>query len=369
MQGLLGLPPSTYAMGTVTAYSSNGIVYPANAADLVISNFTSGTNFGSYLPKGTNMTVYYQDYGLTQLPYDYYMITNRNSRLSWITNYVAPTVLGSNTNIYYAGFSWITNITFKDWREGWNGGAGPAKTVQAVQIDMNLLQRWLTNDVNTNTAVTSGYEYDMLKNFHTDSHISSVYVYNSVPLTTSQLPAVRVINGAQLPHPGGSTRGFTVATPFPIYVYGDYNSQNNGLLASGTNTVNTLPGALMGDSITILSDGWSDNNTTKLPFASSTTVNAAMLVGIVPSNPNISGNYSGGLENYLRLLEAWDSSTALTFNGSMVALFYSQYATNSWQPTGNYYNAPKRNWAFDLNFQNAAKVPPLTPSVVNDVSP
>ena len=124
----------------------------------------------------------------------------------------------------------------------------------------------------------------------------------------------------------------------------------------------------MGDSITILSDSWQDSVTTRLPAPSSTTVNAAMLVGIVPSNPNISGNYNGGLENYMRLLENWGSSTVLTFNGSMVALFYSQYATNSWQPTGNYYNAPTRNWHFDLNFKNAAKLPPLTPSVVNYVS-
>jgi len=125
----------------------------------------------------------------------------------------------------------------------------------------------------------------------------------------------------------------------------------------------------MGDSITILSDSWQDSITTKYPSPSSTTVNAAMLVGIVPSNPNISGNYSGGLENYLRLLENWSAGPVLTFNGSLVALFYSQYATNSWLDTGNYYNSPRRNWAFDLNFKNANKLPPLTPSVVNYVSP
>ncbi len=361
---LLDLPPAAYAMGTSAAYSSNGIAFQANGADLVITNFANGTNFLSYLPKGTNMIVYYQDYGLTPCPYDYYMVTNANLGTTWVTNYVAPAVLGHNTNIYYAGYSWVTNITFVDWREGWNGGAGPAKTVQAVQIDMGLLNKWLTNQVDPNTTTTSGAQYDTQKVTHSGGHIASAYVFNGVPLTASVLPAVRVTNGGQLPHPGGSQRGFTVATPFPLYVLGDYNYKNNGVSGLGsTNTsLSSLPAALMGDSITVLSDSWQDSQTGKLPSPSSTTVNAAMLEGIVASNPSINGNYSGGVENFMRLLENWGSSTILTYNGSIVVLFYSQYATNSWQPTGNYYNAATRNWAFDLNFKNANKLPPLTPN-------
>ena len=42
-------------------------------------------------------------------------------------------------------------------------------------------------------------------------------------------------------------------------------------------------------------------------------------------------------------------------------MFPSQYATNYWQQTGNYYNAPNRNWAFDTNFVQQAELPPLTP--------
>ena len=30
---------------------------------------------------------------------------------------------------------------------------------------------------------------------------------------------------------------------------------------------------------------------------------------------------------------------------------------------GTYYQAPTRNWGFDLNFNNSAKLPPLTPTV------
>ncbi len=61
---LLNLPPAAYAMGTSGAYSSHGMVYPANGADLVITNFANGTNYTAIPPPaGTNMVVYYQDFG------------------------------------------------------------------------------------------------------------------------------------------------------------------------------------------------------------------------------------------------------------------------------------------------------------------
>jgi hypothetical protein len=80
-------------------------------------------------------------------------------------------------------------------------------------------------------------------------------------------------------------------------------------------------------------------------------------------------NYSGGLENYLRLEENWSGATTLTYNGSFVAMFPSQFANSPWQATGNYYNAPNRNWGFDLNFTIPSKLPPLTPQVANYITP
>jgi len=353
--GMLNLPPSDYSMGTAAAYSSQGILYPANAADLVITNFASGTNDGSHTPTGTNLIVYLQDSGLSQIPYDFFIATNRSSHKVYITNYVPP---AAASNIVFAGYSWITNAVFYDWREGWNGGSGPPKRVEAVQIDVGALNQWLTNS----HAVYSGYDSDRTKVLHSSHHIDSVYVYTSVPLSNKVLPAVRVMNGAQLPSPGGSTAGFTVATPFPVYVWGNYNSKTSAGSSLGLNsTTYTLPAALMADSVTVLSTSWSDSNTNRLPSPGNTTVNAAMLEGIVQSDPTISGDYSGGLENFMRLLESWGGT--LTYNGSIVVLFYSQYATNHWRPTGNYYNAPTRKWAFDTNFKQASKLPPLTPSL------
>ena len=47
----------------------------------------------------------------------------------------------------------------------------------------------------------------------------------------------------------------------------------------------------------------------------------------------------------------------------MVKMFPSLYATNIWG-LNNVYNPPKRNWAYDLNFNTPAKLPPLTPSLL-----
>ena len=44
-----------------------------------------------------------------------------------------------------------------------------------------------------------------------------------------------------------------------------------------------------------------------------------------------------------------------------MVMFPSQYATNSWQKTANYYNPPTRQWAFDTNFIQQVGLPPLTP--------
>jgi hypothetical protein len=362
--GLLNLPPPAYAMGTAAAYSSNGMVYPANGADLVISNASFGTNFVSN-PKGTNTIIYFQDSSLVPIPFDFYILKRP---VGFITNYVSPNLYDTNrcyTNVLYAGYSFVTNVVFPDWREGWNNGSGPAKTVQAVQIDIGLLNKWLTNT----TVINSGYNYDNISKVpHSGHHICSVYVYNSVPLTPTTLPAVRVVNGAQLPDPGTPPKraGLTVATPFPMYVKGDYNSKDSSGSALGlANTLHTYPAALMADSITILSGSWNDGVAGKMPGAGTTTVNAAMLEGIVASDPTISGDYSGGVENFIRLLEDWSNGggQTLTYNGSIIVLFYSQVATNHWRQTGNYYNPPTRNWAFDLNFKDSAKLPPLTPSI------
>ena len=68
------------------------------------------------------------------------------------------------------------------------------------------------------------------------------------------------------------------------------------------------------------------------------------------------------VENFPRFLENWSGKT-FTYNGSMVVMFYSLLSTAPWPGTGSVYNAPNRNWAFDINFLDANKLPPGTPQL------
>lgn len=191
---------------------------------------------------------------------------------------------------------------------------------------------------------------------------------------------VRVINGTQIPS-RGSDEGMTLATNNALYVRGSFNSDNNASTGSQTQpdyrypTVVTggteKPAALAADAITILSSAWdsaADALSLTLPTSGSvpaagadatagfTEISAAFLTGIAPSTASY---YSGGVENLPRLLESWSGRT-LRYRGSMVVLFQSEVATERWRDTGNYYNAPTRNWGFNVTFSEGA-YPPATP--------
>jgi hypothetical protein len=358
VEAIINLPPAPYTLNTSGAISTNGQLYFANSADLYLTNSPSGTNWTTLAPQGTNMTLYYQD-GVntpiqTKIPYDFFTVTNYSAKSQIITNFFSTNMLTStNYLVLFAGYSFLTNTTFVDWREGWN--SGKAKTVQAVQIDLKLYNTWLTNVAISNGGST--FNNQCMQSDHKSHPIDSIYIYNAVPLTGTTLPAVRVYNGAMMPTQT-APHGFTVATAMPMYVYKDYNATNtSGTSLSKNSTAYCWPAALIADSITVLSDNWIDSTTTTMPLATATTVNAAMLEGIVRSTNNV---YSGGVENFLRLLENW-SSVNLWYNGSIVVMFPSQIATNLQQATGNYYNAPTRMWAFDTNFITQAKLPPITP--------
>lgn len=313
IRALLNLPPA----GT-SPYSSTGQLYFINQADLIVSNSSSGT-----------ISVYLQD-------------SNNVTPVKYIPPNVTKMTTNGATVTTNLSYSFATNATFYDYREG--------KTVAAVQLNVGALTNWLAS-TNGSTLNTQLYN-------DTGSYIDSVYVYNNAPSSSTSLPAVRMANGSVLP-----SQGLTVVTPDPLYVLGNYNASGISL-NNGTNVANTAPAALFGDSITALSTAWSDSYTSGTALSSrtpaSTTINAAAFEGIVQT---YGANYSGGVENFIRLLENWGSSITNTYNGSIVVMFPSQYATNKWQATGNYYNAPTRKWAFDLNFQNNNGLPPLTPRV------
>jgi hypothetical protein len=376
VESILQWPPSTYSLGSSAAFTPNGGVYLANYADLIISNAATGVSMVT--PTGTNLFVYYEDNlqpantnwnnfcsSITWVTNDFYIITNvGKGTISYLTNGVPPasqwTNSGSVYQVWYAGYSFLTNVTYRDWREAWNNGngvGGKGKTVQAVQFDVAKFNTWLGN-------VASGSNYNAACQADKHHLIGGVYIYNSVPLTTSQLPAVRVINGSELP----DSYGLSIATPMPLYVLGDFNvTDGSGISDAATSsTSHSRPASFLADSITVLSSAWDDSSNKKKPASSANdTVHAACLEGIVESNTNLpsggdNSNFSGGVENFLRLLESWGN---LYYNGSIVVMFPSQYATNRWRQTGNYYDAPNRYWTFDTNFTVRAKLPPFTPDM------
>lgn len=301
LRALLGIPTNNSS-----PYSSTGQMYFINESDIIISNSSSGKISAFF--QNTNV-------GLTSINYD----------------------VGTN------GYSFATNVSFYDYRE--------SKTVSAVQLNVGALKNWING--------TNGASYNTVLQADVGHPIQSVYVYNNAHASSTNLPSVQITNGAVLP-----TNGLTVITPDPLYVLGNYNASGTSL-NNGTNVTGTAPAALFADAITILSPNWNNqgySNSTALSSrtATNTTINAAAYEGIVPSSGT---NYSGGVENFLRLLEDWGPTNTLTYNGSIVVMFQSQYATNRWQPTSIYYNAPHRAWGYDLKFQTQNGLPPLTPEL------
>jgi hypothetical protein len=186
--------------------------------------------------------------------------------------------------------------------------------------------------------------------------------------TATQLPSVCLMNGAQLPANNGY--GFSVVTPNPLYVKGNYNTQTDATHSSlGTNNIYEVPAALMSDALTILSPNWT-NSDGYLPYSSSInastmTINAAIVTGTVPSKDTSSSTttFSGGVHNLPRMLEYW-TGINLYLNTSIIRLWNSQMATNQWKYQGTYYNPPKRYFSFDHNFLDPAKVPPGIPNAL-----
>ena len=113
--------------------------------------------------------------------------------------------------------------------------------------------------------------------------------------------------------------------------------------------------AVVADAITVLSGAWLDSNSSlniNSRIATSTTVNAALVSGIVPSS---GGNYSGGGENFVRFLEDWKkNSQNFTYYGSMVELFSSEQATAAWDAAGNVTKLPGMHWYYDTGFQDSS---------------
>ncbi len=211
----------------------------------------------------------------------------------------------------------------------------------------------------------------------------------------------------------------TIATDRAVYIQGDFNNNGAAQPANAVNVPdpNRLPASFMADTITILSNqcmsGQSVAGAARTPtnylntpggqidcgipsllvggastvnagiyhyiVTAPTAVNAAFLSGIMPSCGNLGRlacpagvtRYSGGLNNYYRLLEGWtsdDGSSQQFFNyrGSFVSSGSALEYSGQWIPgsPNGYAHVPSRNFNFDTKFNGFSLLPPLTPTAI-----
>jgi Tfp pilus assembly protein PilX len=160
--------------------------------------------------------------------------------------------------------------------------------------------------------------------------------------------------------------GFTVASENPVYVQGDYNAGGGAAFGDPH-----AAAAVIADAVTLLSNQWSDLNSMRNPTAlnnrpaNSTYYRMAVAAGKNMTFPHIGGTNQdfgtdGGVHNFLRYIENWGGAT-LHYQGSLVSLYFSQYATGTFKCCTVVYSPPTRDYSFDNLFLNPTNLPPGTP--------
>jgi hypothetical protein len=188
---------------------------------------------------------------------------------------------------------------------------------------------------------------------------------------------VKLINGTTIPNPSyaGNKIGMTLATNQMMYVHGNYNADGTITNNSPTDSDDPArfaiegeeaPAALVADAINFLSNNWVDANSKPTALSGRTVatpseISAAIMTGVVPSGKYGTGTYSGGVENLPRFLENWNS-TVCAIRGSMVVLYESEVANETWSFGAPIYKAPTRNWGFHTEF-GEGRLPPGTPFI------
>jgi len=185
--------------------------------------------------------------------------------------------------------------------------------------------------------------------------------------------------------------GFTVGSENPVYVYGNYNSNQSDPFWTTAN--NTPPSqathsaaSIIADAVTLLSNQWSDaislNNSTCIVTGGNCNMRPAGADAYyrmaVASGKNIPFPFpawatvadfgsDGGLHNFLRFLEDWSPPSnggnpyTLHYNGSLISMYYAEYNTGAFKCCTAVYNPPNRDYYFDVLFLNPANLPPATP--------
>jgi len=218
--------------------------------------------------------------------------------------------------------------------------------------------------------------------------------------------------------------GFTVASENPVYIQGNYNSNCPAASTAGNCTPNNTTydtswtsgvqvphsaASIIADAVTMLSNNWQDwgcssvsgnctsflfNNTGSMEnptnpggqgvpaqtpnrVAVTTYYRTAIAAGknIAFTNtaavPEYAYGLDGGVHNFLRFLEDWGGPNTLNaqqqlwYQGSIVSLYWSYYATGPFKCCNLVYNPPDRQYTFDSLFSAPQNLPPGTPMFRN----
>ena len=181
---------------------------------------------------------------------------------------------------------------------------------------------------------------------------------------------LKLVDGTRgnLPTRPDGKGGFTVGSETPVYIQGDYN-------ASAADNAWADPhsaAAVIADAVTLLSNGWSDlNSTINTTIPGNRAANQTWYRLAIAGGKNIPfprpGTWAssqdfgtdGGVHNFLRYIESWGQP--LHYQGSLVSLYYSQYATGIFKCCTTVYSPPTRDYSFDVLFLDPANLPPGTP--------
>lgn len=166
---------------------------------------------------------------------------------------------------------------------------------------------------------------------------------------------------------GQLPQGLTIATPLPLYLLGDQNlSANTTELDMGKPLAQWVPMLVAGDVVHVLSNAWRDEHAPwHRSFADSmfqrratpTTLNVEVIAGWPVTR---AGVYSGGIEDFPRVLEDWNAVT-MTVRGSFVVGHNAVYERWPRVSGGNIANPPNRDWAFDSHLEDLSRQPPGAP--------
>ncbi|HZT75603.1 MAG TPA: pilus assembly PilX N-terminal domain-containing protein [Vicinamibacterales bacterium] len=180
--------------------------------------------------------------------------------------------------------------------------------------------------------------------------------------------AVKLVRGSTI---APTITGFTVVTENPVYIDGDWN-------ANGGWTNPHAATAILADSVTLLSNNWTDRNSFLNPYNFTGTVGGGRIRSVnswyrvavlsgkgaifpLPAGEPADFGSDGGAHNFLRMLEGSPGGDTVNYQGSLASLFYNRQSVGVYKTGNLVYAAPTRAFAFDTDFLQPTLLPPLTP--------